>query len=347
MVFIPSPRLVRGAAWSPAIWPTLLRPPRHTLRPMPDLPSAADLATMSLAAQHPLTRGWVDDAARLTLLEEEHAFDLQLATDLDLAAQRAEFFDIGQPAGAFLNRWVDVGPDLGAMLSIRFKGLDRRQPFVDATVTTRPLSPADLPALLSAARDVYGAFGPGRLRIWSAAPLDGWTASVPGAKPDMRVLAAPLTALRGGDVPDDLTLRPTRDLTHHADAVAAYAAVDSEHPEHAGQARVIEEDDLREVIGAGTMFDVIWRGEWSGYAGVLAKVKYGLPAYSVQELLLAPHARGHGLGSHLSTLLARALPDDRRVLSGTIHGENLGARRAALRSGRHDVGGWTWVPLPA
>lgn len=302
---------------------------------------------MSLAAQHPRSRTWVPDATRLAGLEEEHAFDLQLATDLELAAGRAEVLEVGQPPEAFLNRWVELAPDLSAMLSIRFKGLDREKPFVDASVTSRPLTPGDLPTLLAAAQELFGAFRPQQLRVWSAAPVDGWTASLPGARPDMRVLAAPLSELRGGEVPDSLTLRPTSDLSHHAEAVAAYAAVDAAHPEHAGQARVISADDLQEALEAGTMFDVLWRGGWSGYAGTLPETQLGLPAQVVQELLLAPHARGHGLGHHLSTLLARALPDDGRVLSGTIHGENLGARRAALAAGRHDVGGWTWVPLGA
>jgi len=305
------------------------------------LPTAADLAAFSLAAQHSLTRGWAEDSARLALLTEEHAFDLQLATDLDLAASRAEFLDVGQPPEAFLNRWVEVGPELGVMLSIRFEGLDREKPFVDVSVASRPLTQGDLPALSAAALDVYGAFRPGRLRVWSAAE-DG---VFPGARPDMRVLAAPLEELRGREVPDGLTLILTHDTSHYAEAVAAYAAVDAAHPRHVGQARVIGEDDLMEVIEVGTMFDVVWKGEWSGYAGVLAKSKHGLPAYSIQELLLAPHARGQGLGSHLTTLLARALPDDTRILLGTIHGENRGARLAALNAGRHDIGGWSWVPL--
>lgn len=319
-----------------------------TLRPMTDnLPSAADLARMSLAAQHSLTRTWVDDTPRLALLVEEHVFDLRLATDLELAGQRVEALGGDQLPDAWLNRWVDVDSGLSAMLSIRFEGLDPDKPFVDVSVTSRPLLSADLPALLRAGLDVYGAFRPGRLRMWSAEGLDGWTAELPGARPDMRVLAAPLSELRGREVPADLTLTPTRDLTYYADAVTAYGAVDAAHPEHVGQARLIGEDDLAEAIAAGTMFDVMWRGAWSGYAGTLPETQLGLPAQVVQELLLTPTARGHGLGPHLSTLLARHLPDDGRVLSGTIHGENRGARRAALRAGRHDVGGWTWVPLLA
>lgn len=95
------------------------------------------------------------------------------------------------------------------------------------------------------------------------------------------------------------------------------------------------------------MFDVVWEGEWSGYARTLPDTHLGLPAQDVQELLLVPlvRVRGHGLGRHVSTLLPRALPDDGGVLSGTIHGENRGGRQAALRAGRHDVGGWWWVPL--
>lgn len=236
---------------------------------------------------------------------------------------------------------MTVSPDLDAMLSIRFEGLDPEKPFVDVSVTSRPVAAADLLALSGAALDAYGAFRTGRLRFWSAVEAGAFA----GTRPDMRVLAAPLAELRAGEVPDRLTLVPSRDLSHHADAVAAYAAVDAAYPGHVGQARVIDEDGLGEAIEAGTMFDVIWRGAWSGYAGTLPETQLGLPAQVVQELLLAPHARGHGLGLHLSTLLARHLPDDGRVLSGTIHSENLGALRAALAAGRHDIGGWVWRPL--
>ncbi|MGQ0483066.1 MAG: hypothetical protein ACT4O0_18820 [Pseudonocardia sp.] len=66
----------------------------------------------------------------------------------------------------------------------------------------------------------------------------------------------------------------------------------------------------------------------------------GLPAYVVQELVLVPEHRGRGYGSLLTTLVARALPDERPVLLGTIHAENRGALRAAAAAGRIDVGGW-------
>ncbi|GGN30399.1 hypothetical protein [Deinococcus daejeonensis] len=312
-----------------------------TLPGTTDLPTAAELAAFTLEAQHTATHRWMDRAARLGHLTEEHEFDLQLATDLDLAAQRAEFLNAGPAAPAYLNRWVTVSADLYAMLSIRFEGLDVTKPFVDVSVTSRPVTRADLPALADAAR-AYAAFHSPRLRFWSAAPMTDWA----DLDPDRRVLAAPVGDLRGHPVPDDLTLVPTRDTSRHAEAQAAYDAVDAAHPHHPQEARLLSAEDLQEGIDAGTMFDVHWRGTWAGYAGTLAYPQLGLDAQVVQELLLAPHARGHGLGAALSTLLARHLPDPAQVLSGTIHGRNRGALNAAARAGRHDVGGWWWVPLP-
>ncbi len=120
--------------------------------------------------------------------------------------------------------------------------------------------------------------------------------------------------------------------------------MEAAHLKHPDQAGLLSKKELQKTIEAGTMFDVIWHGEWSGYAGTLAKTTNGLPAQSVQEMLLAPHARGHGFGASLSILLARHLSADGRVLSGTVHGENRGAWMAARRAGRHDVGGWWWMP---
>ncbi len=306
-----------------------------------NLPTAADLARFSFAAQHPLTLGWCSESQRLMNLEEEHAFDLQLSTDLELAKKRAEFVNVGPPPEEYLNRWVTVASDLDAMLSIRFRGMDVTKPFVDVSVTSRPVTMADLPALVEAAKREYHAFNAPRIRIWNAEE------AFSNLHPDQRVLAAPLTDLTGGEATPELNLELTADLSNYEDAKAAYVAVAATHPKHPGQANLQSQEDLQEAIEARTMFDVIWRGEWSGYAGTLSETQIGLPAQVVQEMLLAPHARGHGFGSSLSVLLARHLPTDGRVLSGTIHGENRGAQTAARRAGRHDIGGWWWVPTKA
>ena len=314
-------------------------PARHD-GPVPDLPSAHDLARMTLEQQHPLTRGWLDDETRLVNLAGEQEFDLQLATDHDLAARRAKFLNVGQPPGAFLNRWVEVGPDLRAMLSIRFKGLDRDKPFVEA-LTSRAWTKGDLGALKAAALDTYGAFKPLHLRLWSAEVGEPDTTFTP----DRRVLAGRVGDLNAAEVPPELDLRPTADLGHYEEARAAYAAVDGQHPAHRSQAQLEAAEDLQEGIEAGLLFDVRLNGVWAGYVGVQEGTELGLNTYTVQELILAAQARGRGHGPALTTLLARHLPDPGRVLLGSIDAANRGALTAAVRAGRRDVGGWDFLPL--
>jgi GNAT superfamily N-acetyltransferase len=144
--------------------------------------------------------------------------------------------------------------------------------------------------------------------------------------------------------PVRLSLRVTTDLAHYDDACAAYAAVDRLHPQHRSQAAVEPLDDLEELRRAGTLFDVLLDDEWSGYVAAERGHRLGLDGYKIAELILTEAARGRGHGRYLTSLLARELvtggSDLRTVIIGTIHNDNLGARHAAQRAGRLDVGGW-------
>jgi L-amino acid N-acyltransferase YncA len=309
------------------------------------VPVARDLASWFLAAQHPLTRRWVDDAVRLEMLAEQCADEVRLATDMDLAAWRARRFAPGVPAEAFLSRWLPVSDDLTAMLSMRYEGGDSAKPFVDATLLSRPFTAGDLPALTRVAGDVYEGLHPRYVRLWSAAPAGRFA----GTGPDRRFVAAPVGKLRTGfdePVPTGLMLVPARALNQYEDACTAYADLDDEHPAHAEQAKIASHDALARSLSAGTLFEVTANGHWAGYVAVkTAGESLGMPGFVVQELVLVTKFRGRGLGPHLTTLLARALPDETRILIGTIHADNRGARHAAERAGRVDVGGWIQVPL--
>lgn len=310
------------------------------------LPSATDLAQCTLAAQHPLTRQWCsDDTARLARLADDHELDVRLAVDLELATQRATLAPGHEPE-ELLNRWVAASPELWALLSIRFQGGDAAKPFVDASVLSRPLTEGDLPALGTAAVEVFGSFEPRYLRLWSAEGTDAFV----GTRRDKRFLAAPLrdlTVASRAAIPAELFLRATADLTHWDDAAAAYAAVDAHHPQHPEQAQIQEADDLQQSVAAGTLFDVIVDHTWAGWVGATTETgsSLGLGCYTVQEIILAPGFRGRGYGQHLTSLLAQELPDRDRVLKGTIHADNRGALEAAKRAGRHDVGGWLQTSL--
>ncbi|MEI8408604.1 MULTISPECIES: GNAT family N-acetyltransferase [unclassified Kribbella] len=287
-------------------------------------------------------RTWVDDATLLAAFTKQHEeVDVLLATDLAIAAERAERFAPGQPAESMLNYWVPVG-DLGVMFSMRFEGLDPSKPFVDATPMSRSPRRTDLPALAAAALEAYGVHHPRYVRLWSAEPR------MRGTHPDRRFLGAPLSQLQPRDVPPGLALTRAEGVDHYDEAQQAYDAVDAAHPQHRSQATIQDRDDLQEAADAGLLFDVTVNGEWAGYVSVTLDNSNGtgLPSYVVQELILTPTHRGHGYGPHLSTLLAASLPDQSRILTGTIHAANTGARTAALNAGRQDIGGWLQLPLP-
>ncbi len=311
----------------------------------PDVPAARELAGYSLEAQHPLTRRWVDDSTHLDLLTEWHQLDVQLATDLDIAAVRVARFAPGHPPEAMLNRWVPVAEDLHAMLSMRYASGNPHKPFVDATPLSRPLRTDDLPLLARAADRTYGPLDPRYLRLWSTAPPGSFV----GTDPDKRCLAAPIRSLREGfgqRIPVELAISPALTLDEYDQAQRAYDAVDTAYPEHPEQAALQDREDLQHSVSDGTLFDVTVDGTWAGYvAATIDSENLGLPARVVQEIILAPDFRGRGYGAHLSTLLARALPDQPPILIGSIHAANRGALQAAERAGRIDVGGWIQVEL--
>jgi hypothetical protein len=284
----------------------------------------------------------VDDARRLAILTEEHAaLDILLAEDLDIAVQRTARLAPGKPAESMLNRWVAVGNDLQVMFSMRFENLNLARPFVDATPMTRSPVPPDLPGIAAAAQEYYGIHKPLYVRLWTAEP------GVDGTLPDRGFLAAPISDLQPHDVPPGLALRPAKTVDHYGEARRAYAAVDADHPHHPEEATLQDLEDLQESADDGLLYEVTVNGEWAGYAAAIIKPDdaLGMPAYVVREMILAPAHRGHGYGRHLSTLLAQALPDPTRILIGTIHHANQGARTAALQSGRHPIGTWVQLPL--
>ena len=285
-------------------------------QPSPDaLPTALQLAAMTLLMQHPLTCAWAADDERLPRLARAHEDDLGLATSLKFAQMRHDRFSIiGAAQADYLNRWQPVSADLTPLLSIRFEGLDRKRPFVDLSGLSRPWNVADLPALKRAALEVYGVFAPLYLRLFSSVPIDalrGLDGS--GLCRDRRFVAAPVTQPTNVKtiIPPKLSLRPTEDDRHLTQAEAAYTALAAQHPAHAYQAQVLDIEQLQEAIDAGLMFDVRVAQEWAGYVGVHPDEHLGLPSYSVQELLLSPAFRGRGYGAHLTTLLARSVLEKR------------------------------------
>jgi GNAT superfamily N-acetyltransferase len=308
------------------------------------LPSLEVLVSAADAGLHPWLTARIPTAARRAALAEELRFSLETAAqDLGYAERyAADAPDVGQPATAFLDRWLPLTTGGHVLAGPRWLGLDPDLPFVGVSGSDRVLRPADTDALREVARHHFAAFAPGFVLLRTADPLGTW----PGTEPEMRHVVGPLGELRRRPLPPGLSGAPRPEVGHYAEYVASHAAQVARDPRHARHARVETEDDLNELAALGMLVDVLVDGRWAGLLAAEPATRWGARGATVVELLLDHPFRGRGLGRHLSGLLARALPlPDDHMLFGTIHVDNVAAYRAALASGRVDVGGEVVIPL--
>jgi hypothetical protein len=313
-------------------------------RPGPHLPELEVLVDAAEAGMHPWLAARVPREARRLALAEELRFSLTTAAqDLGYAERYAASApDVGQPAAAFLDRWLPLATGSHVLVGPRWLGLDPDLPFVGVSASDRVLRAADTDALKQVARRHFSGFAPGFVLLRTADPVGTW----PGTLPEMRHLVGVLGELRRRPLPPGLTALARRDVEHYDRYVAIHEAHVARDPRHARRSRVESEEDLRALATRGLLFDVLVEGRWAGVLAGEPEARWGARGATVVELLLDHPFRGRGLGAHLSALLAGALPlPAEQFLFGTIHADNLPAYRAALASGRVDVGGEVVIPL--
>jgi hypothetical protein len=294
---------------------------------------------------HPLVRAEIPQSDRFAALREELEWAVTTAvTDMEFARGFAAAQpQSGQPAEAYLNRWLTVTIDLDVLAGPRYRARNPERPFVAVDATSRLIAPADLRALKTVIGSSFAAFQPGYVSLWSCDPAGSWS----GTTPDTRNVAGRLGDLRRNKVPPELSA----EVASHLDFYDRYAQIHRDHvahdPAHGLHTRIESREDLSELLHAGTLFEVLLNGRWAGLVAAEPRVQRGLRGAVVIELLLDLSVRGRGNGKHLSALLAQHVeaPDDQFLL-GTIHVDNTAAYRSALASGRRDVGGEVIVPLP-
>ncbi|HEX6854264.1 MAG TPA: hypothetical protein VF204_03100 [Streptosporangiaceae bacterium] len=299
------------------------------------LDDAARVADLTLLPQ---VRSWVSHDQRLAALREELEWPVTTAvTDMDFARGFAAAQPrSGQPARAYLNRWIDVAGDLTVLAGPRYRGRDSNRPFVAIDAASRPLHCADMPRLRAVVAAEFAAFEPGYVTIWDSGAAGAW----PGSRSDLRNVAGRLEVLRSNTVPPELEARPAQTLGFYQRYEEIHARQVAVDPDHALHTRIESREDLDELREAGTLFEVFRDDVWAGVMAVEPGVQHGLRGYIVIELLLDPGVRGHGYGKHLGGLIARHLDAaGDAFLLGTIHTDNLPSYRSAIASGRIDVGG--------
>jgi len=309
-----------------------------------DLPPLDVLVDAADAALHPWTREHVSKGVRQSALSEELGFWLHTAAR-DMAYAEAYAKDApqsGQPPREYLDKWVAVGADGHVLAGPRYLGLDPDLPFVGVSASDRPLVPNDRDRLAALAREGFAAFSPGFVMVTTGDPVGAW----PDTRSERRQVVGLLRDLRRRETPPELSAVPRTDTAFYDRYLQIHSRQVAHDPTHARHARCEDQQDLADLAGQGLLFDVQVNDEWAGIIAAEADVRRGIRGATVVELLLDPEYRGLRYGQHLSTLLAKVLPQtDEECLMGTIHVENVAAYRSALRAGRVDVGGEIVIPL--
>lgn len=308
---------------------------------LPELDVVVDAAE---AGVHPWILRRTTTGERRAALAEELSFWLDTACrDLDFATGfRDAAPDVGQPAEAYLHRWLPLRTGGHVLAGIRYLGLDPELQFVGIAGSDRVLVPRDQPALRELARARFAAFRPGFVLLETADQADAW----PGSRQEKRRVVGQLGELRARPVPAGIEARQRPDVDHYERYVDLWRAHHEEDPRRRRWGRAESLEDLAALADQGLLFDVEVDGGWAGVLAAEPAARWGARGATVVELLLDPAVRGRGLGRHLSTLLARELPmPDEQLLFGEIHHANQAAYRAALAAGRVDVGGEVVIPI--
>lgn len=309
-----------------------------------ELPPLDLLVTAADASLHPWVRAHLAEPVRRRALEEELGFWLNTAArDMDYATTYAEAApQSGEPPEAYLDRWLALSDGARILAGPRYLGRDPNLPFVGVSASDRPLTPNDREALVAAARTSFEPFRPGFLLLTTADPIGAW----PDTGTELRQVVGMLSELRHRDTPPGVATCPRTNTDFYDRYRAVHEAQVNVDPRHARHTRCEEEEDLNDLAASGLLHDVLVDGAWAGIVAAEPDSRRGVKGATVVELFLTPEYRGRGLGKHLSTILAKALPfADDECLMGTIHADNTPAYRAAMAADRIDVGGEVRVML--
>lgn len=219
------------------------------------LPELSVLVRAADAALHPWVHEHVATEVRLAALAEELGFWLNTAAqDMDYARTYLSHApESGQPAEAFLDRWLQVSADCHVLAGPRFLGRDPNKPFAGITASDRPLSAADRDDIAAVVGEAFVGFSPDFVMVMTAEPAGAW----PQTRQELRQVVGLLGDLRTQDIPEELSSRPRRDT----DFYDRYAQIHAEHieqdPTHAGHTRAEERQDLQQLADDGRLFDVL------------------------------------------------------------------------------------------
>lgn len=310
----------------------------------------APYLAQAFQATSPLVKRWMGDDAVRRALEREFRETIALRVEsLESAARYAAFCPVpGAVPTDYRLREIVVEDDLSVLAGIHFYGRDVAFPFVGVFAASRTPEPQEYVRASRRLATEFQIFRPPLVRWWTAdVQFDPRT--LPGAVGDQRVVAGSLSELLAGSRPETTVAAVRLEPETEAEGYDRYSAALNEfldaHPHCKSWLSMTSREEFQECEAVGGLH-AMWVGD--AYAGVIAalpKALRGIAGWEIVEEVVTASNRGRGLAPVMQRLLLERLDPNRgAVIFGTIDDRNRASLKTALRVGRREVGGWTFLP---
>lgn len=297
----------------------------------------------------PDTASWGDERSFAASFDAALAAVLQRAVDPAFRERQHRRFG-GQPFEAFAPRLLSTaGGAAHAVAELRFKGMDRAQPFVELSCFSCD-TPAQLAELALGALAAFAPFDPRRVRVGLRAADAAALAAVGlRVEADLHTLAESLHVLRSREeLPAPrLELRAIHDVRESYEYYASlFESFEASCPDIARELYCSSLEEFADMASYEKSFEAFLEGHRVGLVAATPGELWGHPGWVMHEECLAAEHRGRGLGVDLQRALLTHLDGEQGVLWGTIHSRNVPSLRTAQRHGRKIVQTHYWL-LPS
>ena len=237
------------------------------------------------------------------------------------------------------------------LTSIRFKGLNVKQPFVEVEHRSFRLESIEqVKALAQEVCEHYRIFEARSIRLFS------WAGSIldrvhdPQIECDCRLLVAPLGVLRRHRLTDRnydrIRLERAENLGFYPLYSQAYDDFHRDHPELVEAVPKEPENSMLIYVYESQVFNILIDGEWAGLVVADDYADSIWRGYMIADEILAKAYRGQGYAVPMQKHLVEQIHGhDSAFLLGTISPNNLPSMRTATHSGRVDVGGSFFISI--
>lgn len=297
----------------------------------------------------PDTASWGDERAFAASFDAALAAVLQRAVEPAFQERQHRRFG-GPPFEAFAPQLLSTaGGAAHAVAELRFKGMDRAQPFVELSCFSCD-APAQLAELALGALAAFDPFCPRRARAGLRAADAAALAAVGlRVETDLHTLAASLQTLRSReDLPvPRLELRTIEDVRESYEYYASlFESFGASCPDLARELYRSSPEEFADMVSYEKSFEAFLEGRRVGLIAATPGELWGHPGWMMHEECLGAEHRGQGFGLDLQRALLERLEGEPGVLWGTIHSSNVPSLRTAQRHGRKIVQTHYWL-LPS